>query len=142
MMDRYLKKICNELAIILQRQRGNQYGFGDNPDSTMDIRKNMTEPILDDPDATHSKPIQNCFGNFDWELEKSGPQSYDKSTSDLVIKYSKDLTDGKHEWCTRANRNTAKNLGIKQEKFEEKQRELIKSGVDDLDATNICSDNS
>ena len=42
-MDRYLKKICNELALILKRQRGNQYGFGDDPGSTMDIRKNMTE---------------------------------------------------------------------------------------------------
>ena len=42
-MDRYLKKICNELALILKGQRGNQYGFGDDPGSTMDIRKNMTE---------------------------------------------------------------------------------------------------
>ena len=40
MMDRYLKKMCNELAIILKKPRGNQYGFGDDPDSTMDIRKN------------------------------------------------------------------------------------------------------
>ena len=66
MMDRYLKKICNELAIILQRQPGNQYGFGDDPDSTMDIRKNMTESMLDNPEATHSKPIENYFGNVDW----------------------------------------------------------------------------
>ena len=92
MMDRYLKKMCNELAIILKRQRGNQYGFGDDPDSTMDIRKNITESMLDDPDATHSKPIENYFGNLDRELKKSDPQGYDKSRSDLVIKYSKDLS--------------------------------------------------
>ena len=73
MMDRYLKKICNELAILLKRQRRNQYGFGDYPDSTMDIRKNMTESMLDDPDATHLKPIENYIGNLDWELKKSGP---------------------------------------------------------------------
>ena len=97
--------------------------------------------MLDDPDATHSKPIENYFGNLDREFKKSGPQGYDKSTSDIVIKYSKDLIDGKHERCTRANRNTAKNLEIKQKKSEEKQRELIKAGVDYLDATNICSDN-
>ena len=66
MMDRYLKKICNELAIIFKRQRENQYGFGDDPDSTMDIRKNMTESMLDNPEATHSKPIENYFGNVDW----------------------------------------------------------------------------
>ena len=73
MMDRYLKKICNELAILLKKQRGNQYVFGDYPDSTMDIRKNMTESMLDDPDATHLKPIKNYFGNLDWELKKCGP---------------------------------------------------------------------
>ena len=91
MMDRYLKKICNELAIILKRQRRNQYGFEDNLDSTMDIRKNMTESMLGDPDATHSKHIENYFGKLGRGLKKSGPQGYDKSTSDLVIKYSKDL---------------------------------------------------
>ena len=73
MMDRYLKKICNELEIILISQLGNQYEFGDDPNRTMDIRKIMTEPILDDPDATHSKTIKNYFGNLDWELKKSGP---------------------------------------------------------------------
>ena len=66
-MDRYLKKICNKLAIILKRQHGNQYEFGDDPDSAMDIRKNITESMLDDPDATHSKPIENYFGNLDRE---------------------------------------------------------------------------
>ena len=135
-----MKKICNELAIILKRLHGNQYEFGDDPDSTMDIRKNMTEFMLDNPDATHSKPIENYFGNLDRELKKSGPEGYGKSKSDLVIKYSKELIEGKHEWGTCANRNAAKNLEIKQNKFEEKQRELIKAGVDDLDAANICSD--
>ena len=32
-------------------------------------------------------------------------------------------------------------MEIKQKKFEEKQREWIKAGVDDLGTTNICSDN-
>ena len=32
-------------------------------------------------------------------------------------------------------------MEIKQKKFKEKQCELIKAGVDNLDATNICSDN-
>ena len=136
-----MKKICKELAIILKRQRGNQYGFGDDPDSAMDIRKNMTESMLDDPDASHSKPIENYFGNLDRGVKKSGPQGFDNSTSDLVIKYSKDYIDGKHERRTRANRNAAKQLEVKQKKFEQKQQELIKDGVDVLDANNICSEN-
>ena len=32
-------------------------------------------------------------------------------------------------------------MEIKRKKFKEKQCELIKAGVDNLDATNICSDN-
>ena len=94
MMDRYLKKIRNELAIVLKKQRGNQYRFGDDPGSTMVfIFLNMIESMLDDPDATHSKPIENYFGNLDRESKKSGTQSYDKSTSNLDIKYSKDRID-------------------------------------------------
>ena len=73
LMDKYLKQVCNELAIILKRQRGNQYGFGDDPDSSDHIKKNMTESMLDDPDANHSKPIENYFGNMDHEIKKSGP---------------------------------------------------------------------
>ena len=82
----YLKQICGTLAVILKRQRGNQYGFGDDPDSPDHITKNMSESMLDDPDANHSKPIENYFGNVDREIKKSGPQGIDKCTSDLVIK--------------------------------------------------------
>ena len=56
-------------------------------------KKNMLESMLGDPDATHLKPIKNHFGNLDRESKKSGPQGYDKSKSNLVIKYSKDLFD-------------------------------------------------
>ena len=69
LMNLYLSQICNQLAIILKRQRGDQYGFGDNPDSPSHIQKNMTEDMLNDPDATHSKPVENFFGNMDRELK-------------------------------------------------------------------------
>ena len=140
-MNRYLQKMCRELAITLKRQRGDQYGFGDDPSSPMDVRKNMTDSMLDDSDATHTKPIENYFGNFDRELKQSGPQGFDKATSDLIIKYSKDLLDGEHLWHTRANRKAAKILEIKQKNFDEKQEELVKCGVDEIDASNICSEN-
>ena len=49
------------------------------------------EEIMDDPDATHSKPIENYFGNFDRELQKTG--GFQKVTDDRIIKYSKDLIE-------------------------------------------------
>jgi len=49
---------------------------------SMDVRQNMTESMLDDSDATHSKPIENYFGNLDCELKQYGPQGFDKATSD------------------------------------------------------------
>ena len=32
---------------------------------------------MDDPDATHSKPVENSFGNLDRLICKSGPQRFD-----------------------------------------------------------------
>ena len=97
--------------------------------------------MLEDPDATHSKSIENYFGNLDREVKKSGPQGFDKATSDLVIKYSKDLIGDDYQWCTPANRTAAKKVKTKQSDFNEIQMELIKSGVDDVDASNICTEN-
>ena len=37
MMNKYLEKTCNELAEVLKRQRGNQYGFGNEHDSPQEI---------------------------------------------------------------------------------------------------------
>ena len=73
--------------------------------------KNKTEAMLDDADATHKmKPVENYFGNFDWELEKTGPQVSEKVTSDLVIKYSKDIIEDGHMWRMKANRKIAVEL--------------------------------
>ena len=141
MMNRYLKQICTELSIVLKRQRGNQYGFGDDPNSPLDVRKNMPEAMLNDSEATHTKKMENYFGNLDRELKKSGPQGFDKSTSDLVIKYSKDLIGNEHQWQTKENRNAAKSIKVKQTQFDNVQKQLIKNGVDEVDANNICSEN-
>ena len=32
--------------------------------------------MLDDPDATNSKPIEKLFGNLDREIRKTGPQGF------------------------------------------------------------------
>ena len=61
MMNRYLKKICKELGLILKRQRGNQYGFGDEIDSSQDIRKNMPTDMLNDLMQTIPKVLRICL---------------------------------------------------------------------------------
>ena len=37
------------------------------------MAKNKTEEMQDDPDVTHTKPIENLSGNLDQELKKTGP---------------------------------------------------------------------
>ena len=54
---------------------------------------------------------------------------------------SSDLIDGNHLWYNRANKTAAKVLEVKQKSFDKKQQELIKNGVDMLDASNVCSEN-
>ena len=48
----------------------------------------MTDAMLDDSDATHTKPIENLFGNMDRELKKTGAQGFNKVADDLIIKYA------------------------------------------------------
>ena len=127
----YMKQICHELSVILKRQRGDQYGFGDDPDNDLLVTKNMTEEMLDGADETHTKPIENYYGNLDRELQKSGPQGFNKSTDDL-IKYSKDLIDEGYKWHTKANRKLALHLHEKQCVFDKEQNQFSSKTLDDV----------
>ena len=140
-MDLYLKKLCSTIGDALKRQRGDQYGFGDNPNSEFLVTKNLTEDLLDDSDTTHTKPIENYFGNFDRELEKTGAQGFDKSTDDLIIKYSRDLIDDGYKWRTKENRKKAKELKLLDNDFNKRQIELVALGVDEEDAMKLTHEN-
>eukprot|EP00111_Clytia_hemisphaerica_P016701 TCONS_00049517-protein len=94
LMESYLKQISQGLGCILKRQRGNQYGFGDDGNSDLHILKNMDEKMLDDPDATNTKSIENYFGNLDREIKKAGSQGFNKCCDDLTIKICKRC----HRW--------------------------------------------
>ena len=88
LMNLYIKKMCTTIAIILKRQRGNQYGFGDQENNPDHVKQNMTNAMLDDPDATNTKPIENLFGNLDREIKKTGSSGFKNVSDDLLIKYS------------------------------------------------------
>ena len=59
--------------------------FGDQPNSDDFILKNMTDDMLDDADATNTKPIESFFGNWDREIAKTEPQGFQKAADDLII---------------------------------------------------------
>ena len=128
LMSTYLRQICTEAAAVLKRQRGDQYGFGDNPDSHQHISKNMTEAMMADPNATHTKSIENYFGNLDGRLKSSGARGFVKSVDDLIIKYSTDLiVPGEHKWRAKRVKEAALVLKEKESKFAQEQKELLKS---------------
>ena len=134
--------MCTTIAESLKRQRGDQYGFGDNPDSLDHVAKNLSEDLLDDPDITKTKPIENFFGNLDCELKKTGAHGFDKAADDLVIKYSKDLLEpSAFQWRTKANKQKAKQLKSMQVAFNSQQRSLIHLSVDEDGACLLSSQN-
>ena len=47
--------MSQNLEVILKRQYGDQYGFGDNIDSNLLIMKNMDQKMLDGLDASNIK---------------------------------------------------------------------------------------
>ena len=142
LMDKCLRAITKVMGESLKRQRGNAYGFGDEKDSEDHITKNMPLQLMDDPDATHSKPIENYFGNLDRFSSKTGPQGFDKITDDLVIKYGSDLiVEKQYEWRSKENKQAAANLKVLQNIFDKKQNALRSSGVSDPDIAIITTSN-
>jgi len=141
LMEVYLKQVSQTLGGILKRQRGDQYGFGDDAESDLHIMKNMDEKMLDDSDATNTKSIENYFGNLDREIKKAGAQGFDKCCDDLIIKYGRDLVDGQHSWSTKANRKLADELKIKQHLFDKKQKVLMATNIDEEDAAKLATSN-
>ena len=66
--------------------------------------------MLDDPDATHTKPTDNLFGNLGQELKKTSPKGFGKASHDLIIKNSSHLVDSGYKWRTKTNRQKARQL--------------------------------
>ena len=134
LLDKCLKEICTRTAVILKRQRGDAYGFGDTVDSLDMIIKNLSEEMLDDPDATSSKKIENYLGNLDRYLTSTGPQGFDKITDDLILKYGKDLIlKSDMAWTSRENRDAARDLKFMQSDFNKKQEMLKCHGIEDAE---------
>ena len=76
LIDNYLKQGNQNTGAILKRQHVDQYGFGDDIDSDLHIMTNMHQKMLNDPDVTNAKSIENYFGNLDQEIRKSGAQGF------------------------------------------------------------------
>ena len=83
---------------------------------------------------THTKDIENLFGQQDAVLTRFGAQAFDKSSDDMVLKNSYDLLPLPEIWCTKKTRRVAKQMKIEQNKFDTKQRALIEAGVTLTDA--------
>ena len=99
LLDKHLKQLCAKEAEILRRQRGDAYGFGsvENPEEL--ITNQVNAPYLDKA-PTHTKAVENLFGEEDMILKRFGNQAFEKSSDDLVIKYSKDMLDKSYSWST------------------------------------------
>ena len=141
-LDQCLKAICHQAAVILKRQRGDAYEFGDTKDSPDMIRKNLSEDMLDDPEATNTKKIENYLGNLDRLITTSGPQGFDKAADDLVLKYGRDLIlESDMKWTSKKNRVAAKDLKVSQAQFREKQKLLKSNGLEDADIAIVTTEN-
>jgi hypothetical protein len=142
LMNNCLWDITKAMAVTLKRQRGNAYGFGDEENSEDHVTKNLPAEMMDDPDATHAKPVENFFGNLDRYVSKTGPQGFDKMTDDLVVKYGRDLIENnEYEWRSKENKQATENLKKLQNVFDSKQNALRSSGVSDSDIAAITTSN-
>ena len=109
LLDKYLKELCLKEAEVLKRQRGNAYGFGSDEQSSELLTKQLSGDNLEKA-PTHTKQVENLFGNVDMILSRFGPQSFNKSSDDIVIKYSSDLLDNTYDWASHMMRRLLRKL--------------------------------
>ena len=140
LLDKYLRELCSMLAVILQRQRGNAYGFGLVPDSSEHVLKQLSKEKLEDA-PTHTKAVENLYGVEDMILSRFGPQSFERSQDDLVIRYSSDLLDQSHVWSSKRMRKLAKKMDKTQKQFTTEQKRLVSSGVKPAEAILLTNEN-
>ena len=98
--------------------------------------------MLDGPDATNTKSIENYFHNLDQEIRTTDAQGFWKCGDNLVIKYSRDLVDEQHKWQTKTNRNTIADFKLKREVFDKNQKSLLAEDIDEEDAAKLATSNS
>ena len=69
---------------------------------------------------------------MDRELKKLGNIGFSKANNDLVIKYSKDLIEPKvYHWRSKANKKKSKDMNYTEKEFNETQKRLLASNVDE-----------
>ena len=138
-MDKYIKELCLKEAEVLKNQRGKAYGFGFEMESAELVTKQLSVGL--DKAPTHTKPVENLFGNVDMILSRFGPQALSKSSDDIVIKYSSDLLDNTFDWASRRMRKIASKVEKAQDEFTVDQKALIAKGVVPADAIKMTADN-
>ena len=136
LLDKYLRDLCYQMGVVLKRQRGNAYRFGDDADSDELVTKQLSHEDLENA-PTHTKDV----GIEDSILTRFGAQAFKKSTDDLIIKYSQDLLGDKFEWNTSKMRKKVKEMDKIQKEFDSKQRALIDAGVLPADAILMTAEN-
>lgn len=141
-LNEYLKKLCIKQADVLERQRGSAYGFGSkSAPSDAELVTNQLPLQTLDSAPTHTKAVENMFGVEDMILSRFGNTAFEKSTDDLVIKFSQDMIDNTHVWSNQKMRRTSKLIHEQQKAFTTAQRELISKGVKDADAIQLTTEN-
>ena len=94
-----------------------------------------------DKAPTHTKAVENIFGEEDMILNRFGNQAFEKSSDDLVIKYSKDMLDNSFSWSTQKMRRLTKEIDKAQKEFSDNQKALIASGVTPPEAIQMTAQN-
>ena len=112
---------------------GDAYNFGDS-DNPSELVKSLfsNEELKEAP--THSRNIENLFGVEDSILKHHGPQAFEKSSDDIVIKSSHDSLPSPKVWCTAKTHRVSKQLKVMQQEFNVRQAALVEVGVTVTDA--------
>ena len=87
-MDQCNKQLLDQMSVVLKRQRGDAYNFGDNPDSEELVTKQLPKADLEKA-PTHTKDIENLFGiqdsRFPINLQMVSSLSIPKTCLEIIL---------------------------------------------------------
>lgn len=135
--------LLREDAECLARQRGPEYGFGNqkNIDSNQNVLKQLPEEkehLLDvvPPDNLES---EHYFGDFTQRLSKVGSKHIEHVSESITIASSADLAFATHKWRSKEFRETFSRMKECRRNFNMQQERLRKNTENDQDQEDLLA---
>ena len=132
-LSELVKQLMTQDAEVLKRQRGPEYGIGEENQDHPQFVKNQLPPgkeHLLDTIPSHNLEAEHFFGDLTQRLEQTGGTKITHTSDCMVIESNADKAFKDHAWQNKENKEIFERMKQDKKKFEIEQVKLRKKGLD------------